>query len=156
SSVCRSQTARAAQVRAASGRRHHAVVDTVGAVGRLEPCIAALVVGRAVDRGDDAAGRERRIDRTHGIRGIGCACGVAYRVGARGGGGGVGRGYGRASSQANRGPGSGSTGGGPAPAVAARGAVVVHRGRRVVRRIGSAVVGRRTRGGRVIRSRTIG
>ena len=37
--------------RTASRRRHHAVIETVGAVGWLEPRIATQVVGRALDRG---------------------------------------------------------------------------------------------------------
>src|SRR5947209_19649834 len=43
--------------RRASGRGHHAIVDAVRAVGRLEPRIATQIVGHALDTRGGAAGR---------------------------------------------------------------------------------------------------
>src|SRR5215475_14308912 len=77
-----------------SGRGHDTVVDTVRPVGRLKPGVAAQVVGRALDFGRDAAGRQRRIDPAHRVRGArraaGGAAGVVRRgIGAAGGDAGV-------------------------------------------------------------------
>src|SRR5213079_1834386 len=89
--------------------------------------IATQVVGRALNLGRDAAGRQRRIDPAHRIRGAGRAAGGDTRVvGARSGGGGVGRGDARAGGHADHGTSGGGARGGPAAAVAARGTVVVH------------------------------
>ena len=57
-----------------SGRWHHDVVDAVGAIGRLEPGVAAQVICCALNAGRDAAGRQRGIDRAHGISSV-AACG---------------------------------------------------------------------------------
>jgi len=76
----------AARREPASGSGHHAVVDAVRAMCRLEPRVAAQVVGRAADVGCGAAGRHRGIDRAHRIRSVGAASGVARGVGIRRGG----------------------------------------------------------------------
>src|ERR1700733_9418974 len=44
-----------------SRRRHYAVVNTIGAVGGVEPGTAAVVVGSSVVCGIDASGGQRRI-----------------------------------------------------------------------------------------------
>src|SRR6266436_1821808 len=184
-----------------SGRRHHAIVDAVRPVGRLEPRIAAEIVGRAADIGCGAAGRRGGIDRAHRVHGsrasgrdasrvdgggIGAAGGDPGRIGARGGhggidatrtdtsvvgaccgGSGVGRGNGSTSDHTYGNSRGGGAGGGPASAVVTGGSVVVHRGGRVIGRIGAvdvhggrrmigrAVVGRRG-SGRMVRGCTVG
>src|SRR6516225_3608527 len=75
-----------------SGSRHHAVVDAVRAIGRLEPRIAAQVVALVVDVGIDAAGRQRGNDLVHSVVGwhrasAGGAGSVARIVSVRCGGG---------------------------------------------------------------------
>src|SRR6267143_981550 len=78
----------------AAGTRYHAVVNAVCAVGRAEPGIPTQVVGRALDGGCNATGRERSNHLSHGIaawcrnhggRGRGgltrCGCGCAGVVG---------------------------------------------------------------------------
>src|SRR6266478_5181861 len=135
--------------RRASGRGHHAIVDAVRAVGRLEPRIATQIVGHALDTRGGAAGRQRRVYRAHRIRGVGSAAGdVARSVGVRSGGVGVGRGHGRACNHADCGACRGGARRGPASAAAAAGSVVVHGGGRMVGRVvrpvvGAAVVSRR-------------
>src|SRR5215471_1367058 len=75
---------------AGSRRRYHAIGHAVGAVRRLEPRVPAQVVRRAVDRGRDAAGRQRRINAAHHVGGArprpgaGGDAGVVRRGGARG------------------------------------------------------------------------
>src|SRR5438094_1453434 len=135
-------------VRMASGRGHHAIVDAVRAIGRLEPRIATQIVGHALDGGCGAAGRQRRVDRAHRIRGVGSAAGAVPRsVGVRNGGVGVGRGHGRACNHADCGACSGGTRRGPASTAAAAGSVVVHGGGRMVGRVVRPVVGAAVVGG---------
>src|SRR5438876_9215028 len=57
----------------AAGTRHHVVVNAVCAVGGTKPGIAAQVVGRALDGGCDATGRERSNKLPYGIGGC-CSC----------------------------------------------------------------------------------
>src|SRR6266446_4040486 len=53
----------------AAGTRYHAVVNAVCAVGRTEPGIPTQVVGRALDGGSNATGRESSNNLSHGIGG---------------------------------------------------------------------------------------
>src|SRR6266481_248339 len=127
--------------RRASGRGHHAIVDAVRAVGRLEPRIATQIVGHALDTRGGAAGRQRRVYRAHRIRGVGSAAGdVARSVSVRSGGVGFGRGHGRACNHADGGACRGGARRGPAAAAAAAGSVVVHGGGRMVGRVVRPVV----------------
>src|SRR6266446_10481401 len=82
---------------AGSRSRHHSVVDAVRAVVRLEPRIAAEVVGVAADGGLGAAGWRRRIDPAHRVRRAGRA---ADRDSGRDAGGVDGRGIGTAGGDA--------------------------------------------------------
>src|SRR5438094_4069614 len=52
-----------------SGTGYYAVIGAVRAVGRAEPGIATQIVGRALDGGSDAAGRENSNHLSYGIAG---------------------------------------------------------------------------------------
>src|SRR5262249_43589905 len=93
------------------------VVDASRAERRLEPGVAAEVVGRAVDVGRDTARGQRGVDRPHHVIGAGGAASrIAGRVAARAPGGDaglVGAGRGRAAGGHARLVAAGAAGGDP-------------------------------------------
>src|SRR6266851_740589 len=124
---------------------HHAIIDAVRTVGRLEPRITAQVVGYAPDVGLGAPGRHRRIDRSHRIRSINAAGRIARVVGVRRGCIVIRIGHcrpnGRAGNRTDRQAGGGSSRGAPSPAIGATAAVVVHGRRWMIGAIAATVIG---------------